>query len=62
MAVDDRAIVDVEADALGDGHSLAIPAEADEVGGRVEMVHALDFLLDADLRRRVREGFEAGIR
>jgi hypothetical protein len=33
VAVDDGAVVDVEADALGDGDAFAVAAEADEVGG-----------------------------
>ena len=46
MAVDDGAVVDVVADAFGDGGALAVAAEADEVVGGVEVMHAFDFLLD----------------
>jgi hypothetical protein len=46
VAVDDGAVLDVVADALGDGVALAVAAEADEVGGGVEVMHAFDFLLD----------------
>ena len=43
VAVDEGAVVDVVADALGEGDAFALAAE---VGGRVEMGDALDFLLD----------------
>ena len=46
VAVDDGAVVDVEADAFGDGGAFAVAAEADEVGGGVEVVDAFDFLFD----------------
>ncbi len=46
MSVDDRAVVDVESDSLGNGDPLAMSAKANEVVWRVEMVHAVDFLLD----------------
>lgn len=46
MTIDDGAVVNVEADAFGEGDALAVAAQADEVVGRVEMLHAVDFLLD----------------
>ena len=46
VAIKDRPVVDVEADALGDGDPLAVAAESDEVGRGVEMLHALDLLFD----------------
>jgi len=36
MTVDDGAVMDVEADALGDGDAFAVAAEADEVARGVE--------------------------
>ena len=46
VAVDEGAVMDVVADALGEGDAFALAAEAGEIGGGVEMGHALDFLLD----------------
>ncbi len=54
VAVDDGAVVHVEADSLGDRDSLAVTAKADEIGGGVEVVNALDFLFDD------RSGVEVG--
>ena len=34
------------ADSFGEGDSFALAAEAGEIGGGVEMVHAFDFLFD----------------
>src|SRR5690349_13363852 len=46
VTVDDRAVMHVVTDAFREGDPLAVAAEADEVRGRVEMLHALDLLLD----------------
>ena len=54
VAVDDGAVVHVKADSLGDRDPLAVAAEADEIGGGVKVVHALDLLLDD------RSGVEVG--
>lgn len=46
VSVDDGAVVDVVADAAGDGVSFGVTAEAHEVLGSVEVLDAFDFLLD----------------
>ena len=46
MAVDDRSVVDMETNSLGEGDAFALSSEADEIVGGVEVLHAVDFLLD----------------
>ena len=46
MAIDDGAVVDMEADALGEGHAFAVAAQADQIDGRVKVLHAVDLLFD----------------
>ena len=60
VAVDDGAVVDVEADAFGDGGAFAVAAEADEVGGGVVVVDAFDFLFDDGAGVEVRGDIVAG--
>lgn len=60
MAVDDRAVVDVVADAFGEGGALAVAAEAGEISGGVEMGDALDFLLDDGACVKIRGDVVAG--
>ncbi len=60
MAVDDGAVVDVVADAAGEGGALAVAAEAGEVVGGVEVGDALDFLLDDGAGIEIRGDVVAG--
>ena len=60
MAVDEGAVVDVVADALGEGDALALAAEAGEIGRGVEMGDALDLLLDDRAGVEIRGDVVAG--
>ena len=60
MAVDDRPVVHVEANPLGQRDPLAMAAEAHEVVGRVKMLHAVDFLFDDRARIEVGRDVVAG--
>jgi len=46
VAIDEGAVVDVVADAAGEGGAFAVSAEAGEVCGGVEVLYAFDFLVD----------------
>jgi len=46
VSVDEDAVVEVVADAAGQGHALAIASETEQVVGGMEMLHANDLLVD----------------
>ena len=46
VAIDNRAIVDMETNAFGDGYPLTVATKSDKISGGVEVVHAFNLLFD----------------